>query len=138
MHGVINIQGSRLEFVTCLKELANKCNFEADQFNIRVRDQFVIHLMSHKIMELFITSGDGYAHAGRCSSESSHSGTGTSRGYFCSGQGLACNWSTWRGPAIIVEFTSGPWRQTTHEAVIKAAEQGVFCVRQSGLFCRFS
>ena len=46
------------EFVTCLKELANKCNFEADHLDIRVRDQFVPHLTSDKIRELLYQEPD--------------------------------------------------------------------------------
>ena len=38
------------EFVSCLKELANKCNFEANQFDIR--DEFVPHLTSDSVKEL--------------------------------------------------------------------------------------
>ena len=45
-------------FVTCVKELANKCNFEADQFDIRVEDHFIPHLMSDKIRELLYQEPD--------------------------------------------------------------------------------
>ena len=38
-----------MEFVTSLKEVANRCKFEDVQFDIRVRDQFVPYIMSDKI-----------------------------------------------------------------------------------------
>ena len=42
---------SILEYVTALKEMAVKCGFADAQFDERMRDQFVPHLLSEKIKE---------------------------------------------------------------------------------------
>ena len=47
-----------IEFITSLKEMANRCNFEDVQFEIRVRDQFMPYIMSDKIRELLYQEPD--------------------------------------------------------------------------------
>ena len=53
-----NSEESVTEFVTYLKDLADKYSFEADQFDIRVRDQFLPHLTTNKIRELLYQEPD--------------------------------------------------------------------------------
>ena len=97
------------EFVTCQKELANQCNFEADQFDIKVRDQFVPHLMSDKIRELRYQEPDTHMLDGAVQKAITLE---RAMAEATSPQGKALRTtSARRGPVVIVvKFTSDPWR----------------------------